>query len=187
MEVMNRYLAEARKRGVDDAIVVETSKVYTAPWVRMKCQFGCIGYGTGLCCPPYTPDDQKTRAILDGYDYALLLHRHVDKNVGTGEDLKAQLKAQFKVGEEFRALAFDLERKLFLDGYYKAWSMGVGKCMKCRTCNITGGCVHPSSKRPSMESCGIDVYRTVRDQGLPIRVVRDQTEDWDVYALVLVQ
>jgi predicted metal-binding protein len=44
------YIKMACQRGVDDAVVVETSRVVTAPWVRMKCQFGCAGYGMSLCC-----------------------------------------------------------------------------------------------------------------------------------------
>ena len=62
-EKLSPYVAMALKGGMDDAVIVETSKVFTAPWVRMKCQFGCAGYGQRLCCPPYSPNPEQTRAI----------------------------------------------------------------------------------------------------------------------------
>ena len=37
------YIKSAHDQGIHDAIVIKTSEVYTAPWVRMKCQFGCAG------------------------------------------------------------------------------------------------------------------------------------------------
>ena len=72
-EKLSPYVAMALREGVDDAAIVETAKVFTAPWVRMKCQFGCAGYGQHLCCPPHSPTPEQTRAILDSYTRAILL------------------------------------------------------------------------------------------------------------------
>jgi hypothetical protein len=36
------------------------------------------------------------------------------------------------------------------------------------------------------EACGIDVFRTARENGLPIRVVQDHTQDRDIYGLISV-
>jgi predicted metal-binding protein len=41
--------------------------------------------------------------------------------------------------------------------------------------------------RPSMEACGIDVYKIARDNGFPIEVVRTRGEEWNIYGLVLVK
>ncbi|NMC93498.1 MAG: DUF2284 domain-containing protein, partial [Syntrophorhabdus sp.] len=49
------YLKTALDNKITDAIVIKTSAVFTAPWVRIKCQFGCPGFGETLCCPPHTP------------------------------------------------------------------------------------------------------------------------------------
>jgi hypothetical protein len=38
-----------------------------------------------------------------------------------------------------------------------------------------------------MEACGIDVYATVRANGYPIAVVKDQGDDANYYGLVLVE
>src|SRR5664279_5125596 len=83
---LNKYVTAALERDVDDALIIETSKVFTAPWVRMKCQFGCAGYGEHLSCPPHAPTPEHTRAVLDSYAFALLLHRHWQKGYKAVED-----------------------------------------------------------------------------------------------------
>ncbi len=166
------YINMALERGIDRALVVETSHVVTAPWVRMKCQFGCAGYAQSLCCPPRTPTPDEMRKILDLYTYGILLHRHIKKGG--------------KAVERLSQTAVDLERSIFLDGYYKAWTLGSGPCGRCKTCNMEA-CLHPDKARPSMEACGIDVFATARAYHLPIHVVRDVSDERDFYALVLVE
>ena len=172
-EKLSKYLEMALGRGVDDALIIETSKVYTAPWVRMKCQFGCVGYGERLCCPPHAPAPERTRAILDSFTRAILLHRHWQKG--------------YRTVEEFNDVIVDLETAIFLDGFYKAFSMASGPCTRCAECNISGTCRYPDRARPSMEACGIDVFATAREHGLPIKVVRDRDEERDVFGLVLIE
>jgi predicted metal-binding protein len=167
-----QYIKMALERGVDDAVVVATAKVVTAPWVRMKCQFGCSGYGHSLCCPPNTPTPDETRQILDSYSRGILLHRHMKK----GD----------KAVERLSQTAVDLERTIFLGGCHKAWALGSGPCGGCKECNMEA-CVHPETARPSMEACGIDVFGTARAYHLPIHVVRDLSDERDFYALVLVE
>jgi predicted metal-binding protein len=171
--LMSAYAAMALQRGVDDALIVETSKVYTAPWVRMKCQFGCAGYGERFCCPPLSPTPEQTRAVLDSYSWALLLHRYWRKGQ--------------KMAESLSDVAVDIERTIFLDGFYKAFSMGCGPCTRCKTCNASGTCAHPDQVRPSMEACGIDVFATAREHVLPIAVVRNHNEDRNLFSLVLIE
>jgi predicted metal-binding protein len=166
------YLKTALGRGIDQAVVVQTSRVVTAPWVRMKCQFGCAGYGTSLCCPPRTPAPDEMRKILDSYAFGILLHR--------------QIKKGDKQVERLSETAVDIERSLFLDGYYKAWTLGSGPCGGCKTCNMKA-CLHAERTRPSMEACGIDVFATAHAYGLPIEVVRERTGTRNFYALVLVE
>jgi predicted metal-binding protein len=173
MEQLKPYILMALEKEVTDAVVIDTSKVFTEPWVRMKCQFGCSMYGKGLCCPPRTPTPEEMRKILDSYRYGILLHRHIQKG--------------YKYVNDFNDIIVDLERTIFLDGHYKAWAVGSGPCTRCKECNITGTCLHPEKARPSMESCGIDVYKTAKQSGLPIQVVRNHSQDRDIYGLVLVE
>jgi len=170
---LGKYLDLAKEKGADHAIVVETSSVFTAPWVRMKCQYGCSAYGLRLTCPPHTPDHDRTRQMLDSYSRAILLHYHWVKG--------------YNVVNTLNDTVVDLETILFLDGFYKAFGMGCGFCTRCGKCDITGKCVHPERARPSMESCGIDVYQTARVSGLPIEVVRDHQQERDVYGLILIE
>ena len=167
-----RYVEMAKDRGADHAVIVDTSCVSTAPWVRMKCRFGCPGYGLRLSCPPHTPEHDRTQMVLDSYRRAILLHYHWVKGTNSVAILNDTVVC--------------LETTLFLHGFYKAFGMGCGFCTLCKKCDTTRGCVHPERMRPSMESCGIDVYQTARANGLPIVVVRDHAQDRDVYGIVLI-
>lgn len=94
---------------------------------------------------------------------------------------------QEEVTTGFNESIVRLERRIFLDGYYKVWSMGTGRCRICKECEPTGFCKHGAEARPSMEACGIDVYKTARDNGFPINVVRTHEEERNHFGLVLVE
>ncbi|HOE17244.1 MAG TPA: DUF2284 domain-containing protein [Syntrophorhabdaceae bacterium] len=173
MKKYDRYVALALEKGADDALIVDTAKIFTAPWVRMKCRFGCLYYGQKLCCPPRTPDHNETRLFLDSYKYALLCHKHWIKD--------------YKVVDTFNSAIVDLETAIFLDGYYKALGLGMGPCTLCKACDAGGTCRNPERARPAMEACGIDVFQTARAHGLPIRVVRTHREERDIYGIVLIE
>jgi len=155
------------KRGVIDARIILPSRVVTAAWVKMKCRFGCDGYGQCLVCPPYTPSDVETRRMLDGYRRAILIHFRPRSGIA-------------------RTIA-GLEREIFLAGAWKAFGMEAGPCPFCQTCPVEDGlCRHPELARPAMEACGIDVYSTVRNSGFPIEVVRTRRQIPNYYGLILV-
>ena len=165
----NRELCEAakKKRGVIEALMVNPEEVETAPWVRLKCQFGCDGYGQCLTCPPYTPTPEQMRSILDSYRRAVLIHCQADADV--------------------KAIAAELEREFFLRGAWKSLGLGAGPCYLCRSCNVKEKeCRYPDEARPSMEACGIDVFSTVTKKGLPIEVVRTRRQQPNYYGLILV-
>jgi predicted metal-binding protein len=151
--------------GAVEAKVVKPSSVVTAGWVRLKCQYGCDGYGSSLCCPPNTPTPEETRKIIDGYQTALLAHFEASRSV-----TKAMVT---------------LEHETFLLGYYKAFAFGAGPCQLCKSCPQEG-CKHSDRARPSMEACGIDVYTTARSNGYPIQVVRDESSEQNYYGLLLI-
>jgi predicted metal-binding protein len=171
MKSLETYCQKALEYGLDGAKVIAPHSVVTAEWVRMKCQFGCTGFGLSLCCPPHTPTPNVTRKVIDSYKKAILLHRKLKK----GERSKLLNQAMVR-----------LEIEMFLDGYYKAWSMGSGPCRLCDKCDVTGPCIHGLEARPSMEACGIDVYKTARGNGYYIEVVKSREEERNNYALILV-
>jgi predicted metal-binding protein len=172
MEQLDRYLLLAKEKGIDHAAVIETSKVYTAPWVKMKCQFGCFFYNRSFCCPPRTPPPEEMRTILDSYTHAILLHKLWKEGV---RDIR-----------NFNESVVEVELALFLAGYYKAWGLGSGPCRGCEKCNITGECLHSDKARPSMEACGIDVFRTAAENGLSFPVLKHTNAERNSFGLVLV-
>ena len=155
------------KAGVKDARIVSPSGVETASWVRLKCQFGCDGYGQCLVCPPFTPTPEEMRKVLDAYRRAILIH--------------------FEAEAEIKAMVAELEREIFLRGAWKVFGLGAGPCYFCKNCPVDEGqCRHAERARPAMEACGIDVFSTVKKAGFPIEVVRTERQCPNYYGLVLV-
>ena len=165
---LKKYMKEAIKLGARDAKVIKPATIVTAQWVRIKCQYGCGGFGDRLTCPPHSPTPEQTARMVGEYRAALLIHG------GEHEDVSE--------------VAVKIERLAFLDGFYKAFAMGAGPCRLCGDCTLKArDCRHPYEARPSMEACGIDVYQTARNNGYPIQVVKDHTCEENYYGLVLIE
>jgi predicted metal-binding protein len=176
MKSMESFCKRAIEMGIEEAKIIDPASVATAEWVRLKCQYGCPGFGKSLCCPPRTPTPDMTRKVIDSYQKAILLHQRLPKR-RTGW-------ARF---DNFSKSIVRLEIEMFLDGYYKAWSMGSGPCDLCKECNLSGSCKHGYEARPSMEACGIDVYKTARDNGFHIQVVRTRDDEMNIFGVILVE
>jgi predicted metal-binding protein len=164
-KIIGKYVRRACELGADDARIIDASTVVTASWVRMKCHFGCELYGLGYCCPPQTPTSQEMREVIACYEHALLFHCT-------------------RLGGP-SSIAYELEREIFLSGFYKALGLGSGPCRICRKCSPTE-CKHADRARPSMEACGIDVFATVRANGYTIEVLRDESCEGNYFGLVLI-
>ena len=77
---------------------------------------------------------------------------------------------------------YELEREAFLNGLHKAFVYLSGPCRFCEICpaeNVENrnefskkDCKNPLKARPSMEACGIDVFKTVRKYGFKIDVAK---------------
>ena len=162
--------------GAGAATETATSGVVVAEWVRLKCLYGCDEPGVHRTCPPNAPPLDQTRRLLGEFTRAILL----ETGPITGHD---------RSDEESRHLntvGLALERELFLAGFYRAWLMGAGPCDLCRACVRGEECPTPERARPSMESCGLDVYATARNAGRRIEVVRSHGDIYRFFALVLV-
>jgi predicted metal-binding protein len=172
MKSVDVYCKKALGMGVDGAKLIRPRSVVTADWVRMKCQFGCPMFGMSLCCPPRTPTPDTTRKVIDSYQKAILLHRRLTKA---------------EKAKNFKEVIVRLEIEFFLDGYYKVWSMSYGPCRLCKECTLTAPCRHGYEARPSMEACGIDVFKTARENGFPIEVAKTREEERNIFGLILVE
>jgi predicted metal-binding protein len=165
MAKYTKFIKRAKELGAVDAKIIPANTVVTAEWVRIKCQFGCGGYGRRLCCPPNTPTPEQTQKMLSYYKNAILVHF----------DVKARINDIIPI----------LEKEIFFNGYFKAFGMGSGPCYLCKKCPEF--CVHPNEARPAMEACGIDVFSTVRVHGFPIETLDTRDRKGNYYGLVLIE
>jgi predicted metal-binding protein len=94
--------------------------------------------------------------------------------------------AEERIFLKFRKMLANLEREIFLDGYYKTFGIAAGPCSFCRSCDITKLCKHPRLARPSMEACGIDVYQTARNCGFLLDVVKSRALPCSYISLILI-
>lgn len=162
---MEKYMQLLKEDGADIVKEVKPETVVTAPWTIYKCQYGCNHYGKTYCCPPKSPGYKQTREILDSYSKGLLFRCH---HWGVTD------------------MVTKVTREIFLDGYYKVIGFGSGPCHLCKTCN-PDGCNFPKKAIPSMEACGIDVFATVRANGLEIHTLREKGEEKNMFGLILVE
>ena len=181
---LDNYCKKAIAAGATGALITKPSLVVTAPWVQWKCKFGCPDYGKWYCCLPQVPSFEETRRVIDTYNRLILLHFQYRFELPQWPPDDAGYK-RFKKDVDF---VIELERRIFLDGYYRAFAMPHTPCQRCKNCPPIEGqpCYFPEKVRPSMESIGIDVYQTAHNHNLPIRVIRSEKEVCNFYALVLV-
>jgi predicted metal-binding protein len=160
------FVQRATELGAQSAKIIEPGSIVTAPWVRLKCQFGCGRYGKSHCCPPKTPTPSEMQSVIDCYTKGLLIHCR-----GKSNPTKIVVK---------------LEKEIFLSGFYKALGFGAGPCRLCKECG-EGGCLHSELARPAMEACGIDVYSTAHNNAYPIEVLKDKCCEGNYFGLVLIE
>ncbi len=164
--LINKFLKKALEFGAYSAKIISPKNVTTASWVRWKCQFGCSGYNSSLVCPPFSPTPAETRKVLDEYDTAILFVAPTN---------------------ETKKIACKLEKEVFLSGYYKSIGLGSGPCYLCNSCSFDKGCRFPDESRPSMEACGIDVFKTARKHGFKIEVILNRSQEQHYFGLVLIE
>ena len=171
-----RAIAEqALSWGVLEVRPVPTTAIAVAEWVRLKCHYGCSGYGTRLDCPPNEFTLDLTRRLLAEYRRALIL----------------KLRRLPRYQPEGSGLVHRLERELFLAQFYRAFAIGAGSCGLCpdECVRQPGRCPRPEQIRPSGESLGIDWFATLRNAGLDLRVLANRQASDGLppsYSLILV-
>ncbi len=170
----------AHETGFAEVYPLETSKIVTAHWVGLKCRYGCDNYNTSWCCPPATPSLEKTRELLSEYELALLL---VGSKVNEHFYRKNRTKRRVQL-KEWKA-TISLERKLFLQGFYKAFGLPAEACALCEKCAFPDNCRFPNEKRPSVEACSIDIFKTIERLGNRIHLALKPKESYRAYSVIL--
>jgi predicted metal-binding protein len=182
-ELLGKIQTIGKKHGWESIVPCLTENIVTRRWVQLKCRYGCKNYNTNWCCPPASPDTDKAREILDEYEVAIML-------VGTEQCSSFYTRKNQKRLSQVRSWkkVLSIERFLFLQGYYKAFSLVSGPCALCKDCGYPENCYFPQQRRPSMESFSIDVIATTEKIGVaPPTVANAIFDTYHIYAIVLVE
>jgi predicted metal-binding protein len=104
-----------------------------------------------------------------------MVHAYRDILLVHGNDARQLSRAILKI-----------ERTAFLDGHYFAF--GIRTCNLCRECAVQRGgpCPTPEKIRPCDQGFGIDVYKTVRQLGLPCEPLQSPHDPQNRYGFVLI-
>jgi predicted metal-binding protein len=157
--------------------IIPRKDIVIAQWVRFRCQFGCGSYGKNGCCPPAVPSVEECRKMIYEYESAIIFHFSVQSEADADH---YKLMAGFS----------ELERAVFLAGYYKVFLLQYGSCIFCKECLAEGTrakCVNKTRSRPGADAMGIDVYQTAHNAGYPIQVVTDENDTTNRFAFLLVE
>lgn len=163
------YVEKALEMGAENAVRFSIEDIVFDSRVILKCIFGCGDYGKLHTCPY-----QKSPLSMDEY-----------------KDILGKYKWGIIIGCEDKAtsqrISFEIERECFLDGYYFAFSLSdCGICKECAK-SISQDCRCPQKARPAFHSVGIDVFKTVRNFGLPLDVLKDENDTQHWYSAVFVE
>ena len=179
-----------------DFKLISADTIEVSEWVRWKCLYGCKAYAKHLSCPPYVPSVAETRGLIQCYEKAIVARFDVKPNLDVPPShIHHYLWDAIK---ELHDTVFKLERHAFLSGYYKAFAMGALPCAYCEDClpERAGFELNPASKRfceqqhkvrPSMEACGIDVFKTVRNAGYELEVLTSFDAKITFFGLLLLE
>ena len=166
MTLLKRYVTDALARGAQDALIINAKDIVLDPRTMLKCRFGCSGWGHNWTCPsaPGAVTVWEFGQIIKHYKKALLIHTH---NKRLAQDI-----------------SFAIEKKAYTDGAYFAFSLS--DCAVCSECRYPKPCRAYKKARPAMQAVGIDVFSTVRKQGLILKTLKNKDEQQNWYSLVLI-
>ena len=169
----------ARSHDLKDYKWIQPKSIIIGQWVRLKCTYGCPSYGQKGCCPPEVPSVVDCERFFKEYKAGLLFHF-------AKKFKKPQLRVPWS--RELNQRMLDLEKEVFLSGFYKAFVFPHAPCRLCDTCKGTKReCRQPYWARPTLEAFGVDVYATARKRGYPIQVLKGYEQEMNRFGLLLVE
>ena len=165
-----KYIDKALEMGAADAVPFTIDDIAFDTRTLLKCMYGCTDWGCNHTCPsrPGNPSIPEMQEMFKRYKGGIIIHAH-----------------EKKLSQK---ISFQIEADAFHDGYY--FAMSLSDCGLCETCAAVDGkpCRFKRQARPAFHSVGIDVFKTVRDLGLPISTLRDpQTEEQNWYSAVFIE
>ncbi|MCL2004490.1 MAG: DUF2284 domain-containing protein [Oscillospiraceae bacterium] len=158
MSEIQKYRQLALERGAEHAVLATPEELVFDGRTLLKCMFGCSSWGKGPTCPSRAGflKPWEFEPLLRKYKYVLIVHSPDKKTA--------------------QAASFAVERAAFLDGDVLALSMS--DCALCAECagKSGGDCRNVRQARPSFHSVGINVFATAQRLGLPLFVLKDESE-----------
>jgi predicted metal-binding protein len=167
-----------KKQGFTDYKWINPGEIIVAHWVRVKCIFGCGDYGLGAC-PPNTPSVNDCDRFFKEYESGLIIRLTKFAN-------KDSYPTDWS--REMTNKLLDIEREVFLQGFYKVFLLNQACCSLCKDCSGNRvNCKDKSRSRPSPESFAVDVYKTVRNTGSDLNVVSENPAEITKIAILLIE
>ena len=165
-----KYIDAALAMGATDCVVFEAEQICWDSRTLLKCMFGCDDWGKNHTCPsrPGYPTMAEMKEMFSRYKWGIIIHTK-----------------EKKISQK---ISFAMEGAAFHDGYYFAMSLSdCGLCKECAAVKCQD-CRNVKMARPAFHSVGIDVFKTVRQLGLPINTLFDPAaEEQNWYAAVFVE
>ena len=167
------------KYELNDFKWVAGKDINVAQWVRFKCMYGCNSYGKRSACPPNVPTVSECKSFFSEYDRVVVFH--FNEKFETSELLTHWCKTMNNKLSK-------LEKDVFLAGFQKAFVLFIDECSLCTECaSERAECKNKKIARPCTEALAVDVYGTVRKIGYPINVIKENGEEMNRYAILLVE
>ena len=166
MSRLDKYINLAKELNLIDANLITPQDIFFDIRVLLKCRWGCEDYHqSNIRCHPRDIPYQYRVDMIKNYNHILLAHSHD--------------------AHQLSQAVLEIERTAFLDGYYFAFAIRF--CNLCKLCVAQQGkpCPTPGKVRPCDQSFGIDVYKTVRNLGLPCEVLQSKEDTQNRYGFVL--
>ena len=167
-DVFSKYADLAKSQGMVNAIVISPLDICFDSRAFLKCCWGCDrSPSENARCDSRNTTLEERIEMVKQYSYILLVHSHD--------------------ATQLSKTLLELERIAFLDGYYFAFVLRT--CRFCKECLVLKGeeCSFPEKIRPCDQLFGIDVYKTVRQLGLPCEVLHHKDDVQNRYAFLLIE
>jgi predicted metal-binding protein len=165
--LMEKYIQLAKELGMVNAKIISPRDIFFDIRAILKCRWGCEDFfNQTIRCHTRETTYQERLEMIKKYDRILLVHSN---------DARTLSEA-----------VLEIERAAFLDGHYFAFA--IRTCNLCEVCAVKEGhpCPTPEKVRPCDQSFGIDVYKTVRNVGLPCEVLQSKEGKQNRYGFVLI-
>ena len=160
---MNKVLTIAEKHFKNPS-EVPIAGIEISDEVRKMCeQNKCGHYGKNWTCPPAVKPLDEFRKEMEQFDSFIVVYRVY--NVESSFDFKGMMAGAADFGERMLAMKNGLEGDC---PQCKIRVMGAGGCGLCEKCTYSDGkpCRRPDDALVSLEACGMDVMKLMRDNEL---------------------